>query len=72
MNKLEKDKMLRAFRGFASRISTKYDEAADALERGDYLGAHRILSQLTQSHAKTSLSLRNKLVREGLLRDSPR
>lgn len=61
--------MLEAFAKFASRISNQYDNALAALERDDYVEAHRILSALAISHAKTSLSLRNQLVREGLLKE---
>lgn len=70
MNGKKKAQMLAAFSRFAARISGEYDKALDALERDDYVEAHRILSELAQSHAKTSLSLRNQLVKDGLLKGS--
>ena len=62
-----KAKMLEQFRAFADRINERYDEVYDKLERGDYIGAQTDLANLTTSHAKTSLSLRNKLVRDGFI-----
>lgn len=62
--------MLAAFEQFAARIAGEYEKALDALARDDYVGAHRILAELAQSHAKTSLSLRNQLVRDGLLEEN--
>lgn len=62
--------MLAAFQQFAARISGEYDKALAALEQDDYVEAHRILSELTMSHAKTSLSLRNRLVKDGLMKEN--
>jgi len=61
--------MLKAFREFADRIADRYDEAATCLDQDDYTGAMDILTQLSTSHAKTTLSLRNLLVREGIIGD---
>lgn len=69
MNTVKKKQMLEAFEVFASRISNEYQKALDALRRDDYVEAQRILSDLAISHAKTSLSLRNRLVKEGLMED---
>ena len=62
--------MLAAFRKFQERIASEYVQAFAALEREDYVRAQQILSALTQSHAKTSLSLRNRLIRDGLLEET--
>lgn len=69
MNKANKAKMLAGFTQFIERITAEYEEARAALHRDDYIEAHRILSELAMSHAKTSLSLRNMLVKEGLMDD---
>lgn len=67
MNPRKKAQMLAAFDAFAARIAGQYELAAAALAEDNYVEAHRILSELAQSHAKTSLSLRNQLVKDGLL-----
>lgn len=67
MNQKKKAQMLAAFQAFAARIAGEYNNALAALQRDDYVEAHRILAGLAQSHAKTALSLRNQLVKEGLL-----
>lgn len=64
---MKKRAMLERFDLFATRISQRYAEARVALERGDYVKAHDILTQLTMSHARTALSLRNQLVKDGLM-----
>jgi hypothetical protein len=69
MNKAKRAEMLRAFSEFSARITAAYDQTAELLRDGDYVAAHEILSELAQSHAKTSLSLRNLLVKEGLMED---
>lgn len=61
--------MLEAFAKFANRITGEYEKAFAALEREDYVEAQRILSDLALSHARTSLSLRNRLIREGKLQE---
>lgn len=66
MSKAKRD-MLAGFRNFADRIARRYDEAYKAIERGDYEQAHQILSDLAVSHAKTSLSLRNLMIRKGFM-----
>jgi len=70
MSPAKKAQMLAAFEKFAARISGEYQKALDALREDDYVTAHRILSELAQSHAKTSLSLRNQLVKDGLLENN--
>lgn len=69
MKKTRHDAMLRAFDQFSARISSRYAEARKALADGDYVKAQEILANLGISHARTSLSLRNLLVREGLLKE---
>lgn len=61
--------MLAAFNDFTTRITAEYNKAAEALLMDNYAEAQKILSKLAQSHAKTSLSLRNMLVKEGLLEE---
>lgn len=61
--------MLRGFDRFTARIAERYDEARACLDADKYEEAQAILASLTTSHAKTSLSLRSLLIREGLLED---
>lgn len=59
--------MLKAFRNFTAKIATRYDQVEELLEAGDYVKAQQVLSAIAISHARTSVSLRNVLIREGLL-----
>lgn len=67
MNAKKRAAMLKAFHAFASRIADRYAEAEECLARGEYEEAQRILSALAVSHAKTSMSLRNVLIRDGVI-----
>jgi hypothetical protein len=69
MNPAKKQAMLRGFDAFSARIARRYAEARACLEAEDFVGAQNILAGLTTSHARTSLSLRNVLIRDGLLED---
>lgn len=59
--------MLKAFDAFAARIAERYAEARVCLERGEYEKAQEILATLATSHARTSMSLRGVLIRDGVL-----
>lgn len=59
--------MLAAFDSFVARIAARYQEARELMAQGKYAEAHQILATLATSHARTSMSLRNVLVRNGLL-----
>jgi hypothetical protein len=61
--------MMEGFDAFVARINLRYAEARACLDRGDYVEAHRILARITQSHAKTSVSLRNVLIKQGKLEE---
>jgi hypothetical protein len=67
MNLERKKEMLRQFQMFSSRISTQYDRVYTLLDEGNYIEADRILAALAQSHAKTSVSLHNLCIKEGLI-----
>lgn len=62
-----KTAMMRGFDAFAERIAKRYAEVRDCLEANRYEEAHALLSDIAQSHARTSLSLRNVLVKNGVL-----
>lgn len=62
-------KMMKAFDEFTARIIGRYAEAREKLEEGDYVEAQHILASLAQSHARTSMSLRGLLIRQGLLEE---
>lgn len=67
---MRKGPMLRRYDQFVDRMASCYAEVRACLERDDYVGAQRILADMGISHAKTSMSLRNVLVKEGLLEDT--
>lgn len=69
---MNKQAMLKGFDAFTDRIIERYKEARQALDDEDYIKAQDILASLGVSHARTSLSLRNYMVREGLLNEEDR
>lgn len=69
MNARKEEAMLKAFDAFAKRIADRYAEARICLSEGKYEEAQAILAALTTSHARTSLSLRGVLVREGVIKE---
>jgi hypothetical protein len=66
---MKQQAMLRGFDKFSSRITQRYGEVRDCLAAGRYEEAQSLLADIAVSHARTSLSLRNVLVKEGLLED---
>lgn len=72
MNASKKKAMLKAFDAFATRIAERYAEARTCLENDEYERAQEILASLTTSHAKTSLSLRGVLIRDGIIGEDDR
>lgn len=69
MNARKKAAMLKAFDAFATRIAARYADAAECLRDGRYEEAQTILAELATSHAKTSLSLRGVLIRDGVIKE---
>jgi hypothetical protein len=69
MDKRKHEAMLKAFDAFSNRITERYAEARAYLAAGKYVEAQSVLAGLAQSHAKTSMSLRGVLVKEGLLEE---
>lgn len=61
--------MLARYDQFVARMTAQYAEAREALERGEYTQAHDILARMGISHARTSMSLRNVLIRSGRIQD---
>jgi hypothetical protein len=66
---MRKKPMLKGYDDFVNRMTEGYAQARACLERGDYVGAQRILAQMGISHARTSLSLRNVLIKDGLMKE---
>lgn len=62
--------MLEAFDRFAERMADRYSQVRDCLVAGRYIEAQQLLADIGISHAKTSLSLRNVLVRDGLMEET--
>lgn len=62
--------MLAAFAKFQERMAARYQEVYDALEEERYKDAERLLASITMSHAKTSLSLRGVLIRDGKIKET--
>lgn len=69
MNPVKKAAMIKAFDAFSDRIAARYAEARQCLIEGEYEKAQSILASLATSHARTSMSLRGVLVREGLMKE---
>jgi len=69
MKKRQHEAMLMAFDAFSDRIAKRYAETRDCLAAGRYEEAQILLADLAKSHAKTSMSLRGMLIRQGLLED---
>lgn len=59
--------MMQGFDKFAARMAWRYNEVRDCLDAGRYEEAQILLAAIAISHAKTSLSLRNVLIKEGLV-----
>jgi hypothetical protein len=57
--------MMGGFDKFMARMARRYSEVRDCLEAERYEEAQLLLSDIAMSHARTSLSLRNLLVRQG-------
>lgn len=62
------DDILAAFDRFKQQIDDAYVVVRDQLEQFDFEGAQKTLSKITQTHARTSLSLRNVLIKRGLIK----
>jgi hypothetical protein len=69
MNPRKKTAMLAAFDAFSARIAARYNEVRVCLENDQYEEAQAILASLATSHAKTSLSLRGVLIRDGIIKE---
>jgi len=61
--------ILAAFDKFKSQIDAAYAQARELLAKEQYVQAQQVLAQIAKSHAKTSLSLRNVLIRDGHLKE---
>jgi hypothetical protein len=70
VNVKNKDAMMKGFDKFAARMSRRYDEVRDCLSAGRYEEAQMLLSDIATSHARTSLSLRNVLVKNGVMEEN--
>ena len=62
--------MMAGFDKFSDRMAKRYGEVRDCLEAGRYEEAQMLLSDIALSHARTSLSLRNVLVKNGVLKET--
>jgi hypothetical protein len=61
--------MLAGFDAFTDRLSRRYGEVRDCLAAGRYEEAQLLLTAIAITHARTSLSLRNVLIKDGKLED---
>lgn len=59
--------MMDGFDKFSARMAKRYAEVRDCLETERYEEAYQLLSDIGISHARTALSLRNVLVKQGKL-----
>jgi hypothetical protein len=67
MTMSEQEKLIQAFDKFRSQIDAAYDQARICLLNGQLTEAQAMLAKIAQVHAKTSLSMRAYLIRNGLL-----
>lgn len=65
---MKTDAMLRGFDRFSDRMAQRYAQVRDCLAAGRFEEAHVLLIDIAVSHAKTSMSLRNVLVKQGKLK----
>lgn len=61
--------MLAGYDRFVARMNELFAEARASLVAGHYDEAYATLARMSQSHARTSMSLRNVLVRNGLVEE---
>lgn len=61
------DDILTAFDRFKQQIDDAYTLVRQQLEQGQFDNAQKTLAKITQTHARTSLSLRNVLIKRGLI-----
>lgn len=59
--------MMTGFDKFSARMAERYREVRDCLDAERYEEAYSLLADIGISHARTSLSLRNMLVKQGKL-----
>lgn len=62
--------MLRGFDKFSQRMANRYSQVRDCLMADRFEEAQMLLSEIASSHARTSLSLRNVLIKNGALEDN--
>lgn len=67
---IKHEQMMEGFDKFSDRIDRRYQEVRDCLNARRFEEAHQLLTGIAITHAHTSLSLRNLLIREGLLEDN--
>lgn len=60
-------KMIQAFDRFKAQIDGAYIVVRNLLEEGDFVGAQAVLARIGQTHARTSLSMRNYLIKTNRL-----
>lgn len=59
--------ILAAFDRMTQQVSDAYGAVRNALEADDLVSAQALLARIGRVHAKSSVSLRNVLVKRGLL-----
>lgn len=58
---------MEAFDRFKKQIDVAYDRVREHIKTGHYNEAQEELARIAQVHAKTSLSMRNFLIRNNLM-----
>lgn len=61
------EQLIQAFDTFKRVIDAAYAKAREQLADGDWDGTQRTLAAIAQTHARTSVSLRNLLIKRGML-----
>lgn len=67
MNPHKHAQMIGGFEKFTDRIYIRYHQVRDCLKANRYEEAQLLLDELTVSHARTALSLKSMLIKNGAL-----
>jgi hypothetical protein len=62
------DNFLAAYDKFKASIDAAYDDVRIALQEHRYKDAQDGLARIAQAHARTSVSMRNYLIKHGLMK----
>lgn len=62
--------MMKGFDQFSARMAERYAQVRSHLDEGRFEEAQALLADMAMSHARTSLSLRNVLIKNGVIQET--